>query len=227
MPGSSAGSATTDTRFWEKVDKAGDCWVWTASVTHEGVGQYRVGRRMVQAHRWAWEHMAEMPRWKGPRTLARPPATRFATMVEVTATCWLWRGSTTSDGYGQFRDYDLARERRGKMLRAHRFAWTLEKGPIPRGSDIVAMCGTQTCVRVEHLAIIGREDRRTELTPRQLQILQRLVQLGPRYGSLKAIADEFGVAHQTVNNAMYNMRRRLGVETTRDAVDWLMGGPSR
>ena len=49
------GRSTTDTRFWGTVDRTGDCWIWTASVTNQGVGQYRVGRRMVRAHRWAWE----------------------------------------------------------------------------------------------------------------------------------------------------------------------------
>jgi hypothetical protein len=43
-------------RFWEKVDKNGanGCWNWTASDVG-GYGQFRLGLRMVQAHRISWE----------------------------------------------------------------------------------------------------------------------------------------------------------------------------
>ena len=27
-------------RFWSKVDKSGDCWLWTASCARSGYGQY-------------------------------------------------------------------------------------------------------------------------------------------------------------------------------------------
>lgn len=37
-------------RFWSKVDKSGECWLWTASKTPEGYGIFRVGNRMVGAH---------------------------------------------------------------------------------------------------------------------------------------------------------------------------------
>jgi HNH endonuclease len=43
-------------RFWEKVDKSGDCWLWTASFGSTGYGQFgwSVGR-IRKAHRAAWE----------------------------------------------------------------------------------------------------------------------------------------------------------------------------
>jgi len=47
-------------RFWSKVDKSGDCWVWTATVNSHGYGHIReAGRRgatgLVKAHWFAWE----------------------------------------------------------------------------------------------------------------------------------------------------------------------------
>jgi HNH endonuclease len=49
---------TLEQRFWEKVDKSGDCWIWTAGLTR-GYGQFIVmrGKRgyPVRAHRLAWE----------------------------------------------------------------------------------------------------------------------------------------------------------------------------
>lgn len=46
---------TLEERFWEKVDKSGDCWLWTASLCN-GYGELRMrsGRRLY-AHRLSWE----------------------------------------------------------------------------------------------------------------------------------------------------------------------------
>lgn len=41
-------------RFWNKVDKSGDCWLWTASKTHQGYGYFRFDGKMCKAHRMAW-----------------------------------------------------------------------------------------------------------------------------------------------------------------------------
>lgn len=41
--------------FWKKVDKSGSCWLWTASVSKRGYGQFRYGGAMRQAHRVAYE----------------------------------------------------------------------------------------------------------------------------------------------------------------------------
>ena len=40
-------------RFWEKVDKNGDCWEWTAQVDRDGYGQFWFNRESVRAHRHA------------------------------------------------------------------------------------------------------------------------------------------------------------------------------
>lgn len=45
----------SDTRFWSKVDASGDCWEWTASLTHDGYGRFRLGTKTPVAHRVAWE----------------------------------------------------------------------------------------------------------------------------------------------------------------------------
>jgi len=54
-------------RFWAKVDKSGDCWIWTAGKDKDGYGKFQItgrgprfrGDRPVQkhvrAHRLAWE----------------------------------------------------------------------------------------------------------------------------------------------------------------------------
>lgn len=43
-------------RFWAKVDKSGDCWLWTGA--RNPYGRIGIGRhRTVLAHRVAWELM--------------------------------------------------------------------------------------------------------------------------------------------------------------------------
>jgi len=53
---------TTAERFWAKVDRSGDCWLWTAGVwkSRGGYGKFQAGSsranaRVVYAHRQAWE----------------------------------------------------------------------------------------------------------------------------------------------------------------------------
>lgn len=37
-------------RFWSKVDKSGDCWIWTAARNAKGYGQIRIGGRTGRMH---------------------------------------------------------------------------------------------------------------------------------------------------------------------------------
>lgn len=41
-------------RFWSKVDKGGDCWVWTAGRIKRGYGRFRMYGRRYLAHRVAY-----------------------------------------------------------------------------------------------------------------------------------------------------------------------------
>jgi hypothetical protein len=42
-------------RFWEKVDKSGECWIWTAAMLKTGYGSIRVEGKALRAHRVAYE----------------------------------------------------------------------------------------------------------------------------------------------------------------------------
>lgn len=43
-------------RFWENVDKSGECWVWTAALDQDGYGTCRRGGTK-RAHRVAYEEL--------------------------------------------------------------------------------------------------------------------------------------------------------------------------
>lgn len=57
-------------RFWEKVDKSGDCWTWTGHRIKRGYGQFsltvaepKVRRSPVKAHRYSWQlHHGQIPK---------------------------------------------------------------------------------------------------------------------------------------------------------------------
>lgn len=46
---------TLSERFWEKVDKSGECWEWTATTIGGGYGSIHHNKRMRYAHRVSFE----------------------------------------------------------------------------------------------------------------------------------------------------------------------------
>lgn len=63
--------------------------------------------------------------------------------------CWIWTGSTIR-GYGQFQVGSRSDASR-RMLKAHRFAYALERGPIAEGLTLDHLCRVTRCVRPSHL----------------------------------------------------------------------------
>lgn len=42
-------------RFWQRVDKSGDCWLWMGARDRDGYGQFSIGPKQSKAHRFAYE----------------------------------------------------------------------------------------------------------------------------------------------------------------------------
>jgi hypothetical protein len=81
----------------------------------------------------------------------RTEAERFWSKVDRPAGdgCWTWLGQTNQWGYGHFRRTLAPGLHR--TVKAHRFAYELVVGPIPAGLTLDHLCGTQSCIRPEHL----------------------------------------------------------------------------
>ena len=60
--------------------------------------------------------------------------------------CWLWTACTAKNGYGYFFV-------NGKLVTAHRYAYSLLYGDIPLGLFVCHHCDVRNCVRPAHLFI--------------------------------------------------------------------------
>lgn len=81
----------------------------------------------------------------------KPPIERFLALVQVNlGECWLWLGSKSKDGYGQF----ILSARRGEKrirIAPYRFIWEHINGPMPEGLEPDHTCNNRQCVNPEHI----------------------------------------------------------------------------
>lgn len=138
---------------------------------------------------------------------------RFWRQIEKTETCWLWSGAQHGFGYGIFR---MSRPRGQRY--AHRYAWELLRGPIPRGMCVLHDCpdgkDEPRCVNPDHLWLgtkaennhdrdsksrgrwaYGARHYKAKLNADIVRSIRR--DLGHR--TQRAIAAELGVSFTTIN----------------------------
>jgi hypothetical protein len=100
-------------------------------------------------HYERWRRHGDHLRGEGARLPRSATAEqRFWTKVEKTSGCWLWKASTTSEGYGQFSF-------NGKLVKAHRFCYELLVSKVPSELmlDHKVTC-PRRCVRPDHLRLV-------------------------------------------------------------------------
>lgn len=98
-------------------------------------------------------------RWRKHNGQA-PIAKRATTIEELRARgnqqgdCLLWAGAKNADGYGRSWDGE-------KVVLAHRLAWELSYGPIPKGIQIDHKCWQPACIHVDHLRPVTQSENQS------------------------------------------------------------------
>ena len=68
--------------------------------------------------------------------------------------CWPWLAGRSRKGYGRvFVGTNPDKGKRPEYVQAHRFAWELQNGPIPRGLTVDHTCGTTSCQNPGHMEL--------------------------------------------------------------------------
>ena len=114
----------------------------------EGCSNRHEARGWCDRHYWRWRAHGD-PLGGGERYATPEEAFLARTEPLLWSGCVVWTGGTNSRGYGSL-GVD------GRMVRAHRYAWEREHGPIPDGMEVDHICWERSCVNTEHLRLATR-----------------------------------------------------------------------
>ena len=131
--------------------------------------------------------------------------------------CWIWTAQLDKYGYGR-----IAVDRNSRL--AHRIAYKLYRGEIPKGLHVLHNCDTPSCVNPSHLRVGTHADNMEDRANRKrgadtsgenhsmskLSDLDVLV-IRVRYAegeTQQSLANEFGVSNSLVSNVCTNKTRK-------------------
>lgn len=120
--------------------------------------------------------------------------------------CWLWTGSL---GGG---DYGVVHTKNG-CQKAHRVAWQLRHGPIPRGMRVLHRCDTPICVNPDHLFLGTQADNVADMVAkgRHKPPKPQLGSINPQAVLTEAQARWVKMAVKESGHSQREIARMLGV----------------
>jgi hypothetical protein len=118
---------------------------------------------------------------------------KFWRKVLVGNDCWEWTGGKKEDGYGRF--YEGMFNKKRTYAKAHRAAWEMTNGPIPKGGAVRHTCDDLLCVRPSHLIVD------VQLTPSNVVEIKKALE--SPYHSCTRLAEQWSVSLNTI----YDIRK--------------------
>jgi len=164
-------------RFWTKVDKSGDCWLWTAARWDTGYGQFMVGGKLRGAHRVSYE-LAKGPIPAGMlvcHTCDNPRCVRPS---------HLWLGTVRDNAQDAARKGRTASgDRNGKRLHPERY---------PHGDNHPMRLHPELVTR-------GERNGRAKLTDDNVREIRTLAAQGVQG---KQLAERYGVSRTKISRVI-------------------------
>ncbi len=111
------------------------------------------------------------------------------------AACWVWLGTTNTDGVAQ-------KTFGGESMPARRWVWRMLFGTIPHGFVISNICGNKACTNPHHLrcctqAEANRAGPGTSLLPADVREI-RAAKATRTHATAGVLASRFGVCESTI-----------------------------
>lgn len=101
-----------------------------------------------------------------PKRIVGDDLRRFLSRVQVKASgCHEWGGATDGHGYGHLW-------LQGRIVKAHRASWILQRGAIPAGLWVLHKCDNPPCVNPDHLFLGDRTDNMRDMAAKGRQVFQ-------------------------------------------------------
>lgn len=131
--------------------------------------------------------------------------------------CWLWTGSDDGRDYG----YIYRGKLRFRCIRTHVASWILNRGPIPKGLQVMHLCNVPLCVNPKHLRLgthaenmrymaecgrstAGEKSPSAKLTEADVLEIRKLYLLGKRHGIQIELATQFGIDASHICRIVHN-----------------------
>lgn len=89
--------------------------------------------------------------------------------VELTESCWLWKGATNKEGYGLVGWG-------GNTRTVHRAVWEICYGPIPDGIHVAHACDVRNCVHPDHLWLATRKENMQDASRKGRLVRKAIIQ---------------------------------------------------